>query len=162
MTPFLVFLAGLAIVLLGAEILLRSGTRIAAMVGIRPIVIGLTVVAVGTSMPELAVGITAAAEGRGPLAVGNIAGANLANILLILGLSAAIRPLPIRLRSVKLDVPVMIASVVALILMSLDGVLTRAEGALLVLTAGFYTFALVRGARRESPDMQREFAEEFC
>lgn len=161
MTPFLVFLAGLATVLLGAEVLLRSGTRIATMLGIRPIVIGLTVVSLGTSTPELAVGITAATEGRGSLAVGNIAGTNLVNILLILGLSAAIRPLPIRLQSVTLDVPVMIASAVALILMSIDGVLTRVEGALLVLGAACYTFALVRGARRESPGMQREFAEEF-
>ena len=93
MHPALVFLAGLALVVLGAELLLRSATRIANMLRVRPIVIGLTVVAIGTSLPELAVGITAAAEGKGALAVGNVAGANILVLLLVLGLSAAIRPL---------------------------------------------------------------------
>ena len=87
------FLIGLAIVVLGAELLLRSATRVANMLGVAPIVIGLTIVSLGTSMPELAVGITAASEGKGSLAVGNIAGTNTVNLLLILGLSAAIRPL---------------------------------------------------------------------
>ena len=90
------FLIGLAIVVLGAELLLRSATRIANLLRIRPIVIGLTVVAIGTSLPELAVGITAAAEGKGALAVGNVAGANILVLLLVLGLSAAIQPLPIQ------------------------------------------------------------------
>jgi cation:H+ antiporter len=124
-------------------------------------VIGLTIVSVGTSAPELAVGLTAVAEGKGPLAVGNIAGTNMLNILLILGLSAAIRALPIRLQSIKLDVPVMIGSAVAMILMSLDGVLSRTEGALLVLAAVLYTALLVRESRRESAAMKKEFTQEF-
>jgi cation:H+ antiporter len=160
--PFVVFLGGLVIVVLGAEVLLRSAARIATILRIHPIVIGLTIVSVGTSTPELAVGITAAIEGKGPLAVGNIAGTNIVNILLILGLSAAIRPLPIRLLSVRLDVPVMIGSAVALVLMSVDGVLTQTEGALLVLAAVFYTIVLVRESQRESPAAKREFAEEFA
>ncbi len=159
--PFIVFLGGVTIVLLGAELLLRGAARIASMFGISPIVIGLTVVSVGTSAPELAVGITAVAEGKDPLAVGNIAGTNLLNILFILGLSAAIRPLPIRLQSIRLDVPVMIGSAVALILMALDSVLSPAEGAALLLAAVLYTVALVRGTRRESAATRREFAEEF-
>jgi cation:H+ antiporter len=159
--PALVFLGGLVVIVVGAEMLLRSATRIAAMLGVSPIVIGLTIVSVGTSAPELAVGITAVAEGKGPLAVGNIAGTNILNILFILGLSAALRPLPIRLQSVKLDVPVMIAAALALILMSLDGVLTRFEGALLVLGATVYTAVLVRASRAESPALRKEFSKEF-
>jgi cation:H+ antiporter len=159
--PVIEFLGGLVVIILGAEVLLRSATTIAAMLRISPIVIGLTIVSVGTSAPELAVGITAVAEGKGPLAVGNIAGTNMLNILFILGLSAAIRALPIRMQSVKLDVPAMIGSATALILMSLDGVLTRTEGGLFLLAAVLYTGLLVRESRRESAAMQREFAQEF-
>lgn len=86
--PFINFLGGLVIILLGSEMLLRGATRVAAALHISPIVIGLTVVSVGTSTPELAVGITAASLGKGALAVGNIAGTNIVNILLILGFSA--------------------------------------------------------------------------
>lgn len=161
LNPFIVFLGGVAIVLFGAELLLSSATRIASMLGISPIVIGLTVVSIGTSAPELAVGITAAAEGKDSLAVGNIAGTNLLNILFILGLSAAIRPLPVHLQSIRLDVPVMIGSAVALILMSLDGVLSRLEGVMFLLAAILYTVELVRGSRRESAAARGEFAQEF-
>lgn len=122
-------------------------------------IIGLTIVSIGTSTPELAVGITAAVEDRGALAVGNIAGTNIFNILFILGLSALLRPLPLHLLSIKLDVPVMIAAALALILMSWDGVLTPAEGLMLVASAIIYTIALVRLSQQESAAMRREFAE---
>jgi cation:H+ antiporter len=154
-------LGGLVVIIVGAELLLRGASRIAAMLGVKPILIGLTVVAIGTSAPELAVGITAVSEGRGPLAVGNVAGTNIVNILLILGMSAAIRPLPLELLSIRLDVPVMIASALALLVMAWDGSLSRAEGMLLLSAAVIYTVALVRLSRRESPKMRREFAEEY-
>jgi cation:H+ antiporter len=159
--PVVIFLGGLVVIVVGAELLLRGATRIAAMLGIKPILIGLTVVAVGTSAPELAVGVTAALEGKGPLAVGNIAGTNIVNILFILGLSAAIRPLPLQLQSIRLDVPVMIASAIALFVMAFDGVLSRTEGLILVAAALVYTAALIRLSRRESAAMKQEFAEEF-
>lgn len=157
--PALLFLGGLVVVVLGAEMLLRGATRIATLLRISPIVIGLTVVSVGTSAPELAVGLTAAHEGKGPLAVGNIAGTNIVNILLILGLSAAIRPLPTRSLSVRLDVPVMIATAVALLVMAMDGVLTRAEGLGLLLAAVVYTVALVQLSRQEAPDTRLAFRD---
>lgn len=159
--PVIVFLGGLVVIVVGAEVMLRGSTRIAAMLGIRPILIGLTVVAVGTSAPEFAVGLTAVLEGKGALAVGNIAGTNMLNILFILGLSAAIRPLPLQLQSIRLDVPVMIASAVVLFLMALDGVLSRVEGLLLVLGAVAYTVVLVRFSQRESAELKQEYAEEF-
>lgn len=161
LNPVLVFLAGLAVLLLGAELLLRGAAHLAAMLRISPILIGLTVVSVGTSMPELAVGITAVSEGSGTLAVGNIAGTNIVNILLILGLSAMIKPLPTRALSVKLDVPVMILCAVGLLLMSVDGWLDRLEGALLVLAAIVYTVILVRVSSHESAALQREFRTEY-
>lgn len=159
--PAFVFLAGLAVITVGAEVLLRSASRIASMLGIQPIVIGLTVVSVGTSMPELAVGIMAAAEGQAGLAVGNIAGTNILNILFILGLSALMRPLPIRVQSIRFDVPVMIASALALIAMGWDGLLSRTEGTLLVLAAIAYTVVLVRLGRSETLALQEEFSQEY-
>lgn len=159
--PALLFAGGLVVVLVGAELLLRGASRLAALLGVRPIVVGLTVVALGTSAPELAVGITAAGAGQGALAVGNIAGANLLNILFILGLSACIRPVPLHLLSVKLDLAVMVASALALVAMAADGVLSRFEGVVLVAGGLAYTAALVRLSRRESAAMRREFAEEY-
>ena len=158
---WVVFLAGLVIIVLGAELLLKGASRIALLLGIPPILVGLTIVSVGTSTPELAVGITAVAEGKGSLAVGNIAGTNILNILFILGLSALIRPLPLRLLSTRLDVPVMIASAVALVAMSADRVITRFEGLVLLAAAVPYTVALVYLSRRESPAARREFTEEY-
>lgn len=160
--PGLVFLAGLLIVTLGAELLLASATRIANLLRISPIVIGLTVVAIGTSLPELAVGITAAAEGRGSLAVGNVAGANVMVLLLVLGLSAALRPLPIPPQVLRLEVPAMVGAALALILMSLDGVLTRTEGALLLLAALFYTALVVQSGRRDRRPVSEEFLQQYA
>lgn len=160
--PALVFLGGLVVVVLGAELLLRSATQVANMLRVPPVVIGLTIVSLGTSMPELAVGITAASEGKGSLAVGNIVGANIMIILLVLGASAAIRPLPIAGRAARLDLPAMITAVAALIIVSVDGVLVRTEGALLLLGALAYTGLTVQWSRRESRHVKAEFAAEFA
>src|SRR5690606_8495487 len=94
-------------------------------------------------------------------AVGNIAGTNILNILFILGLSAAIRPLSLQLRSIRFDVPVMIATSVVLILMAMDGVLSRLEGIILVVAAVFYVITIIRVSRRESAKVKKEFAEEY-
>lgn len=159
--PVISFLAGLAIIIGGAELVLRGASRFAALIGMKPIIIGLTIVSIGTSMPELAVGITAAAEGRGALAIGNIAGTNMLNILFILGMSAAIRRLPLEQLSIRLDVPVMIATALVLIVMASNGVMSRFEGFILVAGAVVYTIALVRLSKRESPAMRQEYEEEF-
>jgi cation:H+ antiporter len=159
--PSLLFLGGLVVIVLGAELLLRGATRLATLLGVPPVIIGLTVVTVGTTMPELAVGVTAALEGNSGLAVGNIAGTNVFNILVILGLSAVVRPLPLHLLSFKLDVPVMIGAALMLIVMAWDGVLARADGLLLLIAALSYTLTLVLLSRRESQAVRREFAEEY-
>ena len=161
MTATLLFFLGLVLVIVAAELVVRAGTRLAAMLRVSPTVIGLTVVTLGTTSPELAVGITAAVEGRGELAVGNIAGTNILNLFFILGLSALIRPLPLQLLSIKLDLPVMVAAALALIAMSLDGLLGRLDGALLLSAAVVYTAVLVRVSRRESARVRQEFSEEY-
>ena len=159
--PSVVFLGGLVVIILGAELVLRGAAAIAAMLGIRPIVIGLTVVSVGTSMPELAVGITAVSEGMGPLAVGNIAGTNIVNILFILGLSAAIRPLPLHSQSIKFDVPVMIFTSMVLIVMAIDGVLSPSEGWVLILMSVAYLVMIIKVARKASYREKRQAQEKF-
>lgn len=149
------------VITLGADFVLKSASRLAALLGIRPIIIGLTVVSIGTSMPELAVGITAVSEDKGPLAVGNIAGTNILNILFILGLSAAIRPLPLQLRSIRFDVPAMIITSIILFIMAMDGILSRLEGIVLVVLAVFYVISIIVVSKRESVEVRKEFAEEY-
>lgn len=106
-------------------------------------------------------GLAAAREGNGALAVGNIAGTNMVNILLILGLSAMLRPLPTRALSVKLDVPVMILCALAMWLLSMDGHLGRIEGGVMVVAALVYTVVMVRLNRTETAPVQAEFAHAF-
>ena len=107
MLDVLLIVGGLAGLLVGAELLIRGGTAWATRLGIRPMVIGLTVVSLGTSVPELAIGIDAAVSGNPGLAVGNIVGANLVNVLLILGLSALLVPVVFQRRTLRFNLPAM-------------------------------------------------------
>lgn len=152
---------GLTALIVGAELLVKGGSALAARLGISPLLIGLTVVALGTSTPELAVGLDAALQGNGSLAVGNITGANIINILLILGLSAALRPLAIRMQTLRLHLPMAVGAALLLLVFSRDGVLTRVEGALLVGAGVAFTLAVINMARRESIGVKIEFAREF-
>lgn len=155
------FAAGLAALIIGAEMLVRGGSRLAAALGIPPIIVGLTVVSIGTSMPELAVGVLAAAEGNGSLAVGNIAGTNTFNLLFILGLSALLRPLSMQMRTVRFDLPVMTGAALLLWLLAADGVLVRGDGAVLVTAAIVYSALVIHTSRRESRPVQDEFVGEY-
>ncbi len=141
---------GLVLLTIGAELVVRGGSRLAAIAGVSPLVVGLTVVAIGTSAPELAVGIDSARQGVGELALGNIAGTNIVNTLLILGLVASIAALPLQSRVPHVDLPVMVVSATVLLLMSLDGRLTAVEGALLLVGGIAYTVLVVHTSRRES------------
>jgi cation:H+ antiporter len=154
-------LAGLLVLVLGAELLTRGGAVLARQLGLSPMIIGLTVVAIGTSTPELAVGIDAALKGNGAIAVGNIAGTNTVNVLLILGLSAAVHALPLRARTIRMDLPVMIAAAVMLLGMALDGNLSRQDGMLLVACGITYTLMVAWSALHESRAVRMEFAREF-
>ena len=155
----MLFLAGLIALIVGAEMVLRGGARFAALMGIRPLVIGLTVVSIGTSMPELAVGITAGLDGSGSIAVGNIAGTNMVNILFILGLSALFRPLMLHLQVIKLDLPMMVVAAGLMAGLAGDGVLSAGDGAVLLAAAILYTILLLR--RHESAAVEEEF-EDMC
>nr|CAD6405692.1 sodium:calcium antiporter [Rhizobium sp. Q54] len=154
-------IGGLILLIVGAEFIVSSGTRFAARFNISPVVIGATIVAVGTSTPELAVGIDAVLSGSGDLAVGNIAGTNVVNILLILGLSALAAPLAIRTETLWLDLPMIAVASLMLLYMAWDGVLTRSDGIILVLCSVAYTAAIVHSARRESRAIKMRIAEEL-
>ena len=160
--PIVWIIAGLLALILGAELIVRGGSRIAARLGIPPILIGLTIVSVGTSTPELAVGIEAAVRGNGSLAVGNIAGTNTVNLLLIFGLSALLRPLAVSARTVRFDLPAMTFVAVGFLVMAWDGLLTRTDGAVMVFGGFAYTIAIIYLSKREGRSIQAEFAREFA
>src|SRR5262245_51086116 len=122
--------------------------------------IGLTVVSLGTSVPELAVGIGASVSGSPGLAVGNIVGANLVNILLILGLSAALVPIVLDRATLRYDLPAMTAAALLLYLLSIDGTLTRPDGIVMLLGALAYTAGLVRLSRREAAGATEDPADD--
>ncbi|MFC9918660.1 calcium/sodium antiporter [Agromyces binzhouensis] len=161
MSESLLLVGGLLALVGGAELLVRGGTRLAARLGVSPMVIGVTVVSLGTSAPELAIGIDAAAQGTGSLALGNIVGTNTLNVLLILGIAALIRPLTLRSHAIRLDLPAMVVAAATLLLLCADGVVTRFDGALLVLLGIVYTVIIVRAAHREGLAARAEFAREF-
>jgi cation:H+ antiporter len=155
------FGVGLGALVAGAEVMTRGGTKIASRLGISPIVVGLTVVSIGTSTPELAIGVVAASEGSGALAVGNIAGANVINLLFVLGLSALILPVAIEMRTLRLELPVMAGAAILLWVLAADSVLSRVDGLILVTGAIAYTGAVIWAARRETREIADEFDEAY-
>ncbi len=151
---FLLLLAGVAALVAGAELLVRGASRLAAAAGISPLVIGLTVVAFGTSAPEMAASLGASLAGSADLALGNVVGSNVFNVLGILGLSALAAPLGVAVRLVRIDVPIVLVTSLVVTGMAVNGVIARWEGLLLLGFICLYTVWLVRAARREglTPD----------
>lgn len=148
---------GVGVLYFGAEWLVRGATRLAAALGVSPIVVGLTVVSMGTSAPELVVCLVAAFGGNPDLAMGNVMGSNLANIGLILGLTAMIRPMEVAGRVVKREIPVMIAVTILLFPLILDGFLSRADGLVLLVILGLYLLFINRAAGEENAAVKGEF-----
>ncbi|MFO7261963.1 MAG: calcium/sodium antiporter [bacterium] len=151
------FLLGLVALYFGAEWLVRGAARLARRVGVSPLVVGLTIVAFGTSSPELVVSVFAAARGQADVAVGNVVGSNILNIALILGLAAILRPLRAQMRLIVRETPIMIAAGVALAVLGLDGTVSRPDAALLLAGLFAYVAFVLRGARREAVAIKQEF-----
>ncbi len=148
------FVLGLGLLVAGAEGLVRGSSRLAARAGISPLVIGLTVVAYGTSTPELVVSTTAALKGQTDIAVANAVGSNILNVLLILGMCAVITPLAVTSQIIRREVPIMIVASLALLWFVLDGAITRAEAAVLLAGIVVYTASSIWQSRRESAAAQ--------
>lgn len=142
------FLGGLALLLAGAEVLVRGAGRLAESVGVSPLVVGLTIVAFGTSSPELAIGVASSLSGSGDLALGNVVGSNIANVLLILGIAAVVAPIAVTRNVIRTDVPVMIGLCALVYALAWDGELARWEGCLLLVIAVAYTWLLVRQSKK--------------
>jgi cation:H+ antiporter len=150
--------AGIAILYWGAEWLIRGSAQVARAFGVKPLVIGLTVVAYGTSAPELAVATKTALTGHQPIAIGTVIGSCAANISLILGLTALIAPPTVDGRIIRREVPILLGSAIAVPLVLWNGILSRVEGAILIGCAVLFTIVtLTVSARLETDD---EIADE--
>lgn len=159
--PIVLFVLGGAGLLTGAELLVRGASRLAVAAGLSPLVVGLTVVAFGTSAPEMAVTVGSAYVGEAHVALGNVVGSNILNVLLILGVSALVAPLVVAQQLIRLDVPLMIGASVAALLLALDGGFGRVDGLLLFAGVIAYTVFLIRQSRRETAEIAAEYDEAF-
>lgn len=151
--------AGLAILVAGAEALVRGSVGAALRFGLTPLLIGLTVVAFGTSSPELVVSIKAGLDGNGDIALGNIIGSNICNIALILGLSALIQPLKVQATIIRKDVPVLVAVSLLLLVFLMDGTVSFWEGLIFVMGLVAFTVFSIRQAKREAAAVKEEFTD---
>lgn len=158
---FVYLIAGLVLLVAGAEVLVRGAAKLAAQFGIPPLIIGLTVVAFGTSAPETAVSVQAALDGSGDLAIGNVVGSNIANVLFILGLTALIAPLIVSRQLIRLDVPIMIGASLLTFALAWDGSLSKLDGAILFAGIVAYTAFLIISSRKQKPLEDDEFSKEF-
>lgn len=160
-TTILLFLAGLITLILGADLLVRGASRLAAAFGVSPLVIGLTIVAIGTASPEIAVSLQAAAAGQGDLTLGNVLGSNIFNILFILGVTAIVAPVVIAEQLIRKDVPIMLGISLLTLVLAIDGNLGWFDGVILLIGMISYIVFALRQSKEESKAVQAEYAQEF-
>jgi len=153
--------AGLVLLYYGAEGLVRGGSNLGLQLGLSPLVVGLTIVAFGTSAPELAVSLNAVLADRPDVAIGNVVGSNIANIGLILGLSALVSPILINVRLIRIDIPIMIGTSLLFCLLMWNGLLSRFDGGLLLTGIIVFTVFSIIAARRAGAQTQEDYGEEL-
>ncbi|MFN0057763.1 MAG: calcium/sodium antiporter [Planctomycetota bacterium] len=153
--------AGLVVLVVGAELLVRGASRLARRLGISPVVIGLTVVAFGTSAPEMAVSVQSGLAGQADISVGNVVGSNIFNVLAVLGLAALITPLVVRQELVQFEVPLVAGLSVLFLAFAGDGRISKFDGVLLAGGLVAYTAFVIRKSRREAANVLAEYAKEF-
>jgi cation:H+ antiporter len=156
-----ILIFGLIVLYFSADWLVAGSSRLAARLGVPPLVIGLTVVAFGTSMPELLVSVTAALRNSSAIALGNVVGSNIVNIALILGLSALIRPLGTKVRSIRMEAPFMVLGAIILVLTIMDSMLGRLDGLLFSVMFLVFVYYSYRTARKESVVLSEDIKQEF-
>ena len=155
----LIFVAGLMVLYFGAEATLHGAVGIATRMGVSQLVIGLTLVAFGTSAPELSLDISAALQGNADLAFGDLVGSNIANVGLILGIGAIVCPLKVNMRLLRAEVPIAISASLLVLGLALDGVISRQDGMFMLAAFVLFLGYSYRAARSESAAVQREFKE---
>jgi len=157
----LMFFAGLVFLVGGAELLVRGASKLAFSFGISPLVVGLTIVAFGTSAPEMAVSVNAVLGGQNDIAIGNVVGSNIFNVLFILGLAALITPMVVNIQLIRQEVPIMLGASLLLLIFALDGRIGMVDGAVLFGLVLAYTVFLIVQSRNESQAARDEYAAEF-
>jgi cation:H+ antiporter len=152
---------GLVLLVIGAEFLVKGASRVAAILHIPPLIIGLTIVAYGTSAPEMSVSIMSSFSEQGAdIAIGNVVGSNICNILLVLGLSSVVAPLVVTKQIIRSDVPIMIGVSLLLLMFALDGRLSKVDSTILFIGGLLYTFSLIYQSSKQGAE-QDEFADEY-
>lgn len=160
---FLSLLVGFGLLVAGAEGFVRGSAKLAAVIGLSPLVIGLTIVSYGTSAPELAVSLRASLLGQSEIALGNVIGSNIFNILMTLGIASLIVPLTVAQQLIRLDVPIMVGVTGLMLMFAIDGNLGHVDGVILLVGSVIYTVFLVIQSRRESDvDVQAEYEKEYA
>lgn len=157
---FLTLVLGLVLLVIGAEFLVKGASKIAAILKISPLIIGLTIVAYGTSAPEMSVSIMSNYSSQADIAVGNVVGSNICNILLVLGMSSVIAPLVVTKQIIRSDVPIMILVSLLLLMFGWDGQLSRVDGVILFIGGALYTLSLIYQSSKHGAE-QDEFEEEY-
>lgn len=155
----LFILGGFVLLTVAAEALVYGAASLARQFGLSPLVIGLTIVSIGTSLPELLVSLEAAFVGSGDLALGNVVGSNIGNLALILGVAALVRPIAIQAQVVRIEAPVLVVVSVVFVGLIADGALGRLDGALLVVSIVAYVVYTLQVAQQATPAVQEEFEE---
>jgi cation:H+ antiporter len=162
MISWIYLIAGLGLLYLGAQILVKGGAALALRLGLNALVVGLTVIAYGTSSPEMVVSVSASLQDNGAIAIGNVVGSNICNIALILGVCALVSPLSASAQIIRREIPIMIGVSVLLAAMLWDEQLSRLEGGVLFAGIVVYTVLTVREARAETKGKaEQEYGEDF-
>lgn len=159
---FGIFVAGLLVLVVGAELFIRGAVTVARSFGISPFVIGLVLVGFGTSAPELVVNVAAAWNGSPGLALGNIVGSNIANIGLILGCAAVVMPLVVQMRLLKAEVPIVVGVTGLLWVLALDGELSRSDGWILMAVFAGVMLYFVKFSPSEPSEVKQELGEQVA
>lgn len=152
----LILAAGTALLVKGADWFVSGASELASKLGIPPLIIGLTVVAMGTSMPEAAVSISAVIKGNADITIGNVVGSNILNILIILGLSAAITSLSVEKSTIKYELPFLVGISILLTVQGLDGYIGFADGLIQIILFGMYLFYLFMSAKKKNKEQEEE------
>ena len=156
MITVILLISGITLLFFGADWLVKGSANIALRAGISSLVVGLTIVAFGTSAPELVVSLKAGLDGIGNIAVGNVIGSNIFNIAVILGLSAVISPLKINIQVLRVDIPIMIGFSILLWFLLLDSAISRFEGTCLTVTIAIYTILTIYLGKKDAIQLPAE------
>ncbi|MDH5366309.1 MAG: calcium/sodium antiporter [Cyclobacteriaceae bacterium] len=156
----ILLIVGLFVLILGGDFLVRGASNIALRLHISPLVVGLTIVAFGTSAPELLISIKSALSGSPDLAMGNVVGSNICNLALVLGITCVLEPIKVQSDSMKIDWPVAMGSAIILYFVAKEGYINRIEGIIFFSLLIAYTFFIIRRSRKETKAM-RELEEDL-